>query len=276
MKGKIFNSQEVQAIIAGNKTMFREMIKTCKQHPKSLCTKTRTAHYSIDFTENGLFWRPYGGSGLQPYPYVDGKLSNTVSLDDYCPYQVGQKIFVKEKWGIGSRPDQFGGYKGFEYEADCFGDDENLPCYEINYDKLPKNIEIDNWIGNWEQARLMPQWAARLTLEITNIKVERLGEISEDDAINEGVNKLFTEEEMKHVLRVHQIEKNDTYKNYLWHGHIGRTITKKQSDEWEYQCSAYEKAKDSFFSLWNATHKKPEEKFKANPFVWAVNFKINK
>ena len=40
--------------------------------------------------------------------------------------------------------------------------------------------------------------------------------------------------------------------------------------------TAYEKAKDSFFSLWNATHKKPEEKFEANPFVWVVDFKINK
>ena len=247
MKGKIFNAQEVQAIIAGLKVQFKE---ACKRQPQ------------------GEIEKPYivRQAGITEYNYPFGKI----------PYQVGQKIFVKEKWGIGSRPDQFGGYKGFEYEADCFGDDENLPCYEINYDKLPKNIEIDNWIGNWEQARLMPQWAARLTLEITNIKVERLGEISEDDAINEGVNKLFTEEEMKHFLKVHQIEKNDAYKNYLWHGHIGRTITKKQSDEWEYQCSAYEKAKDSFFSLWNATHKKPEEKFKANPFVWAVNFKINK
>ena len=63
-----------------------------------------------------------------------------------------------------------------------------------------------------------------------------------------GLNCKFTEEEMKHVLKVHRIEKNDTYKNYLWHGHIGRTITKKQSDEWEYQCSAYEKAKDSLKS----------------------------
>ena len=223
MKGKIFNAQEVQAIIAGNKTMFREVIK----------------------------------------PQLPVK----------CPYHVGKKIFCKEKWG--SRPDQFGGYKGFEYEADCFNDNENLPCYEIDYDKLPKNIEIDNWIGNWQQARLMPEWASRLTLEITDIKVERLKDISEEDAIKEGVNKLFTEEEMKHVLRVHKIEKNDTYKNYLWHGHIGRTITKKQSDEWEYQCSAYEKAKDSFFSLWNATHKKPEKKFEVNPFVWVVDFKIN-
>lgn len=197
MKGKIFNKQEVQAIIAGTKTMFREVIKP----------KINLKNYSLP-----------------------DECAMELLLSE-CPYQVGQRIFVKES-------------------------------FYIAWKKRP--------------AQHMKQEHSRLTLEITSIKVERLADISEDDAIREGVNKLFTEEEMKHVLKVHKIEKNDSYANYLWHGHIGRTITKKQSDEWEYQCSAYEKAKDSFFSLWNATHKKPEEKFYANPFVWVVDFKIKK
>ena len=212
MKGKIFNAQEVQAIIAGNKTMFREVIKK----------------------QNEIF---LAGEG--------GKVS---WHKDQCPYQVGQKIFVKERF------------------ARSF-DNEGNPIAILETDSKEER--------KWRPAQHMKQEHSRLTLEITDIKVERLQDISEEDAIKEGVNKLFTEEEMKHVLRVHQIEKNDTYKNYLWHGHIGRTITKKQSDEWEYQCSAYEKAKDSFFSLWNATHKKPKEKFEVNPFVWVVDFKIN-
>lgn len=171
-----------------------------------------------------------------------------------CPYQVGQKIFCKEVFCKSI----FGKaiYKDEEKEIRGFGGKEV--------------------VVKWKPAQHMKQEHSRITLEITSIKVERLQDISEDDAIREGVNKLFTEEEMKHVLKVHKIEKNDSYANYLWHGHIGRTITKKQSDEWEYQCSAYEKAKDSFFSLWNATHKKPEEKFEANPWVWVVDFKIKK
>ena len=215
MKGKIFNGSEVQAIIAGNKTMFREVIKP----------RIKVENYKLD-----------DGSGI----------GMEILLEE-CPYKVGQKIFCKERFFVSN-------YIELRYEA-------NLSIDEKYY---------------WLPAIKMKQEHSRLTLEITDIKVERLQDISEEDAINEGVNKLFTEEEMKHVLRVHQIEKNDTYKNYLWHGHIGRTITKKQSDEWEYQCSAYKKAKDSFFSLWNATHKKPEEKFETNPFVWVVDFKINK
>ena len=214
MKGKIFNAQEVQAIIAGTKTIFREVLKP----------RIKVENYKLD-----------DGSGI----------GMEILLEE-CPYQVGQKIFVKESFSIFASQ--------VSYKQGLVGAERYF----------------------WKPAQQMKQEHSRLTLEITDIKVERLKDISEEDAINEGVNKLFTEEEMKHVLRVHQIEKNDTYKNYLWHGHIGRTITKKQSDEWEYQCSAYEKAKDSFFSLWNATHKKPEEKFEANPFVWVVDFKINK
>jgi hypothetical protein len=223
MKGKIFNAQEVQAIIAGNKTMFREIAKI----------KLSIASYNFDtkqFYDDPIFKK--------------------------CPYQVGQKIFVKEEIA-------HGGYFGA-----CF-------VYCADGTKSNKMWQT-HWSRHFRPANYMNEKQSRLTLEITDVKVERLKDISEEDAIKEGVNKLFTEEEMKHVLRVHQIEKNDTYKNYLWHGHIGRTITKKQSDEWEYQCSAYEKAKDSFFSLWNATHKKSEEKFEANPFVWVVDFKINK
>ena len=32
----------------------------------------------------------------------------------------------------------------------------------------------------------------------------------------------------------------------------------------------------AFASLWNATHKKPEEKFEANPWVWCVTMEVVK
>ena len=242
MKGKIFNAQEVQAIIAGNKTMFREVIKP---QPPLGC------HYTINGNQSHALCfadcstpRDERDYSKEPLVCVPPKPTN-IDHRLECPYKVGEEIFVKESF--------------------------NIFASQVSYKQ--GLVGAERYF--WKPAQQMKQEHSRLTLEITDIKVERLQDISEEDAINEGVNKLFTEEEMKHVLKVHQIEKNDTYKNYLWHGHIGRTITKKQSDEWEYQCSAYEKAKDSFFSLWNATHKKPEEKFEANPFVWVVDFKIN-
>jgi hypothetical protein len=235
MKGKIFNSQEVQAIIAGTKTMFREV------------TRPQLSYRNPEIPRKLVRFEDESG-----YRTIDRDNEWVVSVFERCPYRVGQKVFCKESF-----VDFRNNNSDIFYKSDL----------ELN--NLVKTADL-----KWRPAQHMKQEHSRLTLEITNIKVERLQDISEEDAIKEGVNKLFTEEEMKHVLRVHQIEKNDSYKNYLWHGHIGRTITKKQSDEWEYQCSAYEKAKDSFFSLWNATHKKPEEKFEVNPFVWVVDFKI--
>jgi hypothetical protein len=72
MKGKIFTAQEVQAILAGNKTMFREVIKV--QPP--------TYIKNVNFAGQGT-WE-WGNSGV----YVEE------------PYQKGQKIFVKESFNI--------------------------------------------------------------------------------------------------------------------------------------------------------------------------------
>ena len=230
MKGKIFNNQEVQSILNGTKTMFREVIKP---YPILSDDKSYWEFKGVQWAGENSFYAKNHGDNARP------------EIPDLCPYQVGQKIFVKEKWGIGGRPDQFGGYKGFEYQADCFGDDEDLPCYPIDYDKLPINIEIDDWIGKWEQARLMPQWASRITLEITSIKVERLKDINKEDCLKEGIEKMWLQE-------------NEDFPRY----EIGK--------------HSYFDPKKTFEDFWNATHKKQEEKWEANPFVWVVDFKINK
>lgn len=168
MKGKIFNAQEVKAIIAGNKTQFREV-----------CLFQPTNELAID-----------------------------ALLRLYKPYGIGQKIFVKEKF------------------ARSF-DNEGNPIITLEADSKQER--------KWKPAQHMKQEHSRLTLEITSIKVERLHDISYEDAIKEGV----------------------------WN------IQEKGSPRsWD--------VINAFRKSWNATHKKPKEKFEANPFVWVVDFKINK
>lgn len=215
MKGKIFNAQEVQAIISRNKKMFREVIKNANYDSP--------VHSYKDWENNGLY-----------YPVVTLVDENGTQFTETqysfdgirCPYQVGQKIFCKEAWGRKATG------SGIAYKTD----NPN----QLIYQHLPVK---------WRLPQHMKQEHSRLTLEITNIKVERLAKISEGDAIKEGLD--LDSEHSRLCLNI----QDQPYSNDLIDGSAFKTI---------------------FAKNWNATHKKPEEKFEANPFVWVVDFKINK
>jgi len=141
-----------------------------------------------------------------------------------CPYQVGQKIFCKESFRIF---DKF----------DCW-DLKGASCKCSNHlvDGLPIYAADQNCFETyWKPAQHMKQEHSRLTLRITGIKVERLADISEEDAIAEGFKNTF-------VGFQHPVY------------NPGRT------------------ANQDFEIFWNATHKKPKEKFEADPWVWVVSF----
>ena len=205
MKGKIFNAQEVQAIIAGNKTMFREVIK---QQPISS-------------------FKPQGEliliKGINRFCQLgsDEKYENYHWHFGASPYQVGQKIFCKESF-------------------------ENVG--KINY-KAQTDIDYPNYkpISTWKPAQHMKQEHSRLTLLIKEIRVERLASISEEDCWKEGLEELADYQDQ---VKVCQMAKQ-----------LGECI---------------EDPRPHFATYWNATYKKPEEKFEANPWVWCVSFEKTK
>jgi hypothetical protein len=82
----------------------------------------------------------------------------------------------------------------------------------------------------------MKREQSRLTLQIKEIRVERLQDINDEDCINEGFDYDWLEEKG----------------NIL----IAGSIT------------------NNFAKYWNTIHKKPEEKFEANPWVWVIQFEV--
>lgn len=161
-----------------------------------------------------------------------------------CPYgQPGSRLWVRETWGIGTRPHPVHGWvDGFEYRADelfiDFGDD--IPIYPHN------NFDFSKYdSGKWKPSIHMPRTASRILLEVTDVRAERLQDISEADAIAEGV------ESFRPVP-------GDGPAETLWKNYITGKFT-------------FRTARESFFSLWEFIH--GPESWNENPWVWVVSFK---
>jgi len=204
MKGKIFNAQEVQAIISGNKTQFREVIKP---YPVLSDDKSYWEFEGVRWAGEKSSYAKNFGDNARP------------EIPDLCPYQVGQKIFCKENFATSL---------------------ESFPIKDVKYSadqqKLYGFLAIEDWKN--QPAQHMKQEQSRLTLQIKEIRVERLQSISCADYFAE----------------------------------TGRRPSITHAD---LDCGTPDPRND-FKDYWNATHKKPEEKFEANPWVWVVSCEVVK
>ena len=88
--------------------------------------------------------------------------NNPLIEDIKIKYQVGNVLWVRETWKFNELDK-----KGFRYKADYFKPELN--------------------IVKWKPSIFMPKSAARIFLEITDLRVERLEDITKEDAIAEGI-----------------------------------------------------------------------------------------
>lgn len=146
----IFSVRMVCAILEGRKTQTRRALNP--QPP-----------------EGAKVWHNLDTRGFDV-----GRCSPWYSI--WCPYgQVGDRLWVKEPWYPAFRRTPTN--NGCIYKAD-YGHRIDL---------------VSDWSPNghgrgWKNSMFMPRSASRLTLEITNIRVQRLQEISEEDAATEGTS----------------------------------------------------------------------------------------
>lgn len=101
----------------------------------------------------------------------------------------------------------------------------------------------DLCVGKYRPSMFMPRWASRITLEVTGVRVERLQEISEADAISEGA-------------AYHEAPNNLCHNGW-------------SHDDWH----LHPNAKDSFTRLWNSLNAARGYGWNANPWVWIVEFR---
>ncbi|MCF0071299.1 hypothetical protein LZD49_12530 [Dyadobacter sp. CY261] len=147
-----------------------------------------------------------------------------------CPFgKEGDRLWVRETW-------QNGGWDGTTTVS---------PAY--------KAAGHAHLCGGWRPSIHMPREISRVLLEITDVRIDRLQNISAADAIGEGIKAHESWPEAPDVPR------------YQLYG----PLYEKSADK-----LGYETISDpvfSFFTLWISIH--GDDAVKKNPWVWVVNFK---
>ncbi|EBD6603614.1 hypothetical protein ROB40_004139 [Escherichia coli] len=213
-RGMIFNDEMVRAILGGNKTQTRRIVEE-KFYGRAVAAELLAKH---------------------------------------CPYgQPGDRIWVREAWAI------LGNEDGCSVDWNdnlCLGDEKNAArIYRASCEQKPGDYGLwsipddadwkphtvnEKFEGGWRPSIHMPRWASRILLEITNVRVERLNDISECDARDEGVPPAGS----------------------LLPDHPGTFLTPKGD---------FAMAKVAFQRLWESIY--GEESWNANPWVWVIEFK---
>ncbi|WP_445458406.1 hypothetical protein [Flavobacterium sp. HNIBRBA15423] len=201
IKPILFSTEMVQAILEGRKTQTRRT--------KGLETISKNANsYRYDGLDES------GDTGTEYQHFFEIIDHNKKPIEKYCsiksPYKIGDILWVREFFVKFEKWKELEQKFSYYYKADFY-----------------------NHTFKYEPSIHMPKEACRLFLKIKNIRAERLNDISQADAIAEG------------------IKKDLGWKNYLFEG--------AETDPYS-----------SFETLWKKINGK--ESWNSNPWVWVIDF----
>ncbi|EON11952.1 hypothetical protein C266_19253 [Pandoraea sp. SD6-2] len=154
----------VNAVLDGSKTQTRWPVAV---QPPQHTREVLTFHHPDPRTH---FWA-FDGASLMDWAYP-------------CPHgEVGDRLYVRETWQHSNHP--LGPY-----------DDNCLVFYRADYLDDPHGPDgeksPEGKYRAWRPSIHMPRSASRITLDITGVRVERLQDISEKDALAEGIQQQTT------------------------------------------------------------------------------------
>lgn len=153
-----------------------------------------------------------------------GDVTDCVGVSQECPFgKPGDRLWVQETFMAESR-------ETIHYRADGWG-----------YSDCPNS--------GWKRSIYMPRWASRITLEITDVRIERLNDISEEDARAEGVSPC--------TVDPYQFDDEDQ----SYEAKLARALGPGEFT-----------AKFEFRRLWDKINSK-KHPWHSNPFVWVISFK---
>lgn len=224
----IFSGEMVRAILDGRKTQTRRVVNKLLSFGNiTEFGESTTKGYSWQFRDKRMLWNDISHSRLL----------------ESCPHgQPGDRLWVRETWNI-------------EYGA-VFDEQQNdwhiVYRTDLSYCAAPTTVNDDEYSrlfdssqNQWRPSIHMPRWASRMTLEISDIRVERVRDISEDDVFAEGIRPSKT------VNGWATIRLNDG---------IGAHVVLPQY---------------AFHVLWDSINAKRGYGWDVNPWVWVIEFKVS-
>lgn len=197
----IFDAESVQAILASRKSQTRRVVSF-----KHVLSPSQKRIGFEQCQDPNLFRCDYPSRGFPrlhvpvrhpedpKFPWADCGC-NTLE----ARWEPGDLLWVKETWA--DTNGENGPMISYQAGGDRFLVDE---CYPVEYSRYP-GCQFTMWCGDlrrgepdhsWRSPIHMPKWASRLTLRVTDVRVERLQEISEADAKAEGVELAEYETEL--------------------------------------------------------------------------------
>ena len=216
-RGIIFNTEMVRALLDSRKTQTRRVIKPQPQdhHWENDPLGRYKHHLNLFECQRGLFLSSWHSIG----DHIDS--SKECNQQILCPYGVpGDRLYVRETWALIA--------PSYRYKADGDWDTKEKEMGEFS---------------RWKPSIHMPKDAARIWLEITDIRVERVQEITEQDAIAEGIE----------------------FRNGYWMGGLHEV-------KGTHKCRPFARA--AFIDLWDSINEKRGYGWSANPWVWVVEFRV--
>ncbi|EGT3614867.1 hypothetical protein FHH43_01255 [Clostridium perfringens] len=202
MKPILFNTSMVRAILDGEKTCTRRIIKLPKH---------------IEKQRNGLYILCAEGS-----TYSDKEFKDVI---DYInpPYKVGDILYVRETWKK---------YKKRIGEGDSC---RLVEFYSYKADEDKQDNPSEFYESKWKPSIHMPKEAARIFLKVTSVRAERLKDITDEGCYQEGISSTSFYDEAEHI-QIAGIGLNDSLEraafSLLWNSTVKEDKYSWEANPW--------------------------------------------
>lgn len=212
-KPLLFSAPMIRALLAGTKTQTRRAVKW------------RGLERGLNMQFTGLSVERSGSNFVLTSPTRTSHEYRSVPQP--CPYGVpGDRLWVRETWA-------------YHVHSQSAARDEDGPFVYAADGQRALQMRL---ASKWTPGIHMFRWASRITLEITEVRVERLQSISEADAIAEGIQR--------------------------WP--LGYRVAVSGAPK--HESRTFDGAQSAYRWLWESINGLGS--WDANPYVWCVSFKV--